>query len=192
MLIKTGSEQLDFLMTVTLSGCRMSDRYRYTHPTGPDPGGCDPGGYPGRYHGGGGNTEEGLWTLPRPLLPATWTVDPLRGRAIQFWGGQWLVAGSWIIDPLWERAARSMGSGWSLGDCFTCWRCRALDRLWSQVRFCIFSTGGRTHGSGRSHDELSAIRAIVQRGGITPQDSIPWVFGDGFILWPVSTGCWFC
>ena len=65
MLIKTGSEQLDFLMTVTLSGCRMSDpKHHFTHPSGPDPGGSDPGGYPGRYHGGGGSTEEGLWQGP--------------------------------------------------------------------------------------------------------------------------------
>ena len=131
-----------------------------------------------------------LWTLPWPLLSATWAVDPLRGRAIQFWGCQWLVSGSWIVDPLWERAVRSIGSGWSRGDCFTCWRCGAWDRLWSQVRLCLFSTGGCAHGSGRSHDELSAIRAVVQRGGITPEDSIPWVFGDGFILRPVSTSCW--
>ena len=50
-------------MTVTLSGCRMSDRYWNTRPPGPDPGGSDPGGHPGRY-GGGGNPEEGLWQGP--------------------------------------------------------------------------------------------------------------------------------
>ena len=103
MVIKTGSDQLDFLMTVTLSGCRMSDRYWNTRPPGPDPGGSDPGGYPGRF-GGGGNSEglvaRTLWTLTRPLLLATWAVDPLPGRAIQFWGSQWLVWGSWIVDPL--------------------------------------------------------------------------------------------
>ena len=63
MVIKTGSDQLDFLMTVTLSGCRMSDRYWNARPPGPDPGGSDPGGYPGRY-GGGRNPEEGLWQGP--------------------------------------------------------------------------------------------------------------------------------
>ena len=40
-----------------------------------------------------------------------------------------------------------------------------MDRLGSQIRLCIFSTGGPAHGSGQSHDELSAIRAVIQRGG---------------------------
>ena len=58
------------------------------------------------------------------------------------------------------------------------------------LTFCIFSTGGRTHGSGRSHDELSAIRVVIQRGG---GDSLPRTqyhgLGDGFILRPIRTGC---
>ena len=66
MVIKTGSDQLDFLMTVTLSGCRMSDRYWRTRPPGPDPGGSDPGGYSGRF-GGGSNPGEGLWQGHRQL-----------------------------------------------------------------------------------------------------------------------------
>ena len=106
-----------FLMTVTLSGCRMRDRYWYTHPSGPDPGGSDPGWYPGRYHGGVGNPEEGLW---QPLYgpsrdPFSWQL----GLLIPSEGGRsssWAVSGSLQAPGSLTPSERGRSNPWARGD----------------------------------------------------------------------------
>ena len=117
MLIKTGSEQLDFLMTVTLSGCRMIDIYWYTHPAGPDPGGSDLGGYPGRYHGGGGNTEEGLWQ--GPYGPSRDPFSEQLGQLIPSEGGRsssGAVSGSLRAPGSSITSDRGRSDPWAWGD----------------------------------------------------------------------------
>ena len=117
MLIKTGSEQLDFLMTVTLSGCRMIDIYWYTHPAGPDPGGSDLGGYPGRYHGGGGNTEEGLWQ--GPYGPSHDPFSEQLGQLIPSEGGRsssGAVSGSLRAPGSSITSDRGRSDPWAWGD----------------------------------------------------------------------------
>ena len=53
-----------------------------------------------------------LWTLPRPLLSATWTVDPLRGRAIQFW----VVSGLFWAPGSLTPSERGRSNPWARGD----------------------------------------------------------------------------
>ena len=159
-------------MAVTLSVCRMSDRYWNTRPLGPTLAGLTLEGILGDimvvvevWRRACGRDLMDPTVTPSPGNFDCWSPpregDPVLG---------WTVARFGLLDrrPLWDRAVRSMGSGSSWSDCFTCWRCGALDRLWSQVRLCIFRAGSRTHGSRWSHDELSTIRSVIQRGESLP------------------------
>ena len=101
-------------MTVTLSVCRMSDRYWYIHPPGPDPGGSDPGGYPGRYHGGGGNPEEGLWQ--GPYGPSRDPFSQQLGPLIPSEGGQsssGVVSGSFRAPGSSTPSERGRSDPWA-------------------------------------------------------------------------------
>ena len=171
MVIKTGSDQLDFLMTVTLSGCRMSDRYCNTCPPGPDPGGSDPGGYPGR-HGGGANPEEGLWQ--GHYRPSRDTFSRQLGLLIPSEGGRsssGAVSGSFRAPGSSTPSERGQSEPWARGDPGVTTSRAGGAGPWTGYEARSGSAysargggGGRPHGSGRSHDELSAIRAVVQRG----------------------------
>ena len=116
MVIKTGSDQLDFLMTVTLSGCRMSDRYWRARPPGPDPGGSDPGGYSGRF-GGGGNPEEGSWQ--GPYGPSRDPFSRQLGLLIPSEGGRsssGAVSGSFRASRMSTPSERGRSDPWARGD----------------------------------------------------------------------------
>ena len=116
MVIKTGSDQLDFLMTVTLSGCRMSDRYWRARPPGPDPGGSDPGGYSGRFVGGG-NPEEGSWQ--GPYGPSRDPFSRQLGLLIPSEGGRsssGAVSGSFRASGSSTPSERGRSDPWARGD----------------------------------------------------------------------------
>ena len=181
-------------MTVTLSGCRMSNRYWNTHTPGPDPGGSDPGGYPGRY-GGGGNPEEGL--CQGPYGPSRDPFSRQLGLLIPSEGGRCssgAVSGSFRAPGSSSPSEIGRSDPWARGDPGVTASHAGGAGPWTGYEArsgsAYSARGGHAHGSRRSHDELSAIRAVFHEGGITPEDSIPWIFGDGFILRPVSTSCW--
>ena len=116
MVIKTGSDQLDFLMTVTLSGCRMSDRQWNSRPPGPDPGGSDPGGYSGRFSGGG-DPEEGLWQ--GPYGPSRDPFSRQFGLLIPSEGGRsssGAVSGSFRAPGSSTPSERGRSDPWARGD----------------------------------------------------------------------------
>ena len=85
-------------------------------PPGPDPGGSDPGGYPGRY-GGGGNPEEGLWQGPYGT-----SRDPFSrqlGLLIPSEGGRsssGAVSGSFRAPGLSTTSERGWSDPWPRGD----------------------------------------------------------------------------
>ena len=103
-------------MTVTLSGCRMSDRYWRARPPGPDPGGSDPGGYSGRF-GGGGNPEEGSWQ--GPYGPSRDPFSRQLGLLIPSEGGRsssGAVSGSFRASGSSTPSERGRSDPWARGD----------------------------------------------------------------------------
>ena len=125
---------------------------------------------PGRYYGGGGSTEEGLWQGPfgpshNPFFRQLRLLIPLEGgrpssRAVS---GSLRTPGLSITS---ERSARSMGTEWFYGDCS---RCRPWTTYEARTGSAYSARGiGGTHGFGWSHGELSTIRGVIQR-----EESLP-------------------
>ena len=103
-------------MTVTLSGCSMSDRQWNSRPPGPDPGGSDPGGYSGRFSGGG-DPEEGLWQ--GPYGPSRDPFSRQFGLLIPSEGGRsssGAVSGSFQAPGSSTPSERGRSDPWARGD----------------------------------------------------------------------------
>ena len=198
MVIKTANDQVDFLMTITLSGCRMSNRYWITPPPPPPPrgltlGGSDPGGYPGRY-GGGGNPEEGLWQ--GPYGPSHDPFSRQLGLLIPSEGGRsssGAVSGSFRAPGSWTPSERGRSNPLARGDPGVTASRAGGARPWTGYEARSGSAYSARGVAPMDPDNpmMSCLPSgrSSRGGGIAPEDSIPWVFGDGFILRPVSTSC---